>query len=264
MTPLHITAVQLNLVWQDPAANRQRIERLLKGKRAATDLILLPEMFTTGFTMEADRHWEEMEGTTQTWMQQLAKQHKALVGGSLIIREGDDYFNRFLMVGPDGVLAEYDKRHLFRMADEHDYFEAGEEWVWFTYKGWNIVPLICYDLRFPVWSRNRPLGDRSTAYDLLLYVANWPQKRAYHWDTLLRARAIENQSYVVGVNRVGKDGNGIDYEGGSVILDPMGQELALNRGDDILLEHTLDPQLLLEYRKKFPAWQDADVFEVYP
>ncbi|MEM7657859.1 MAG: amidohydrolase [Bacteroidota bacterium] len=264
MNVLQVAALQMNLDWHLPAANRKRAERMLKGLSASPDLILLPEMFTTGFTMDAAQHWEEMEGETQQWMQKMANKHQALVGGSLIIREGHDYYNRFLFVSPDGLLAEYDKRHLFRMGGEHEAYEAGDSWVWVEYKGWRIVPMVCYDLRFPVWSRNRPQGEEPLAYDLLVYVANWPDKRVRHWETLLTARAIENQSYTIGVNRVGKDGNEIPYSGSSMILDPLGDPMEYNSGEEVLLEASLDPEALQRYRQGFPIWKDADVFEVYP
>lgn len=268
MTPLHITALQLDLVWENPAANRAHIEEFLlqsvPSPSFSTDLILLPEMFTTGFTMNAAKNHEEMEGETEQWMMQLARKYDALVGGSIIIREDADYFNRFLLVGPEGLMAEYDKRHLFRMSGEHEHYEAGGNWTWFEYKGWKIVPMICYDLRFPVWSRNRIRGDGSLACDLLLYVANWPEKRKRHWETLLRARAIENQCYVVGVNRVGVDGFDIPYSGNSMILDYMGDNLAYHEGTEKMLTAQLDPQPMQEWRTKFPIWKDADVFELYP
>ncbi|MEM7368528.1 MAG: amidohydrolase [Bacteroidota bacterium] len=264
MKPLHITALQLDLIWENPEANRSQIEHLLMQENRETDLIVLPEMFTTGFTMKASANYEEMEGETEQWMKRLSRKYDALVGGSIIVKEGTDYYNRFLVVGPEGVIAEYDKRHLFRMSGEHEYYEQGEDWVWFEYKGWKIVPLICYDLRFPVWSRNRIRGDGSLACDLLLYVANWPQKRSHHWETLLRARAIENQCYVVGVNRVGTDGLQIPYTGNSMILDYMGEDLAYNVGDETVLQAELDPGPLNKWRSKFPIWKDADVFELYP
>lgn len=263
MELLRISAVQMDIRWHDAAANRQRIVRLLSEQADSPDLILLPEMFTSGFTMEADDNFEEMDGPTMNWMQELAATYDAWVGGSIIIREDGSFYNRFLLMSKEGLVMEYDKRHLFRLAGEHDYYEAGEEWGWFQYKGWNIVPMICYDLRFPVWARNRAKEDGSLSYDLLIYVANWPTKRVSHWEALLRARAIENQSFTIGVNRVGIDGKGYDYSGSSMIIDPYGEELAYNSGDEIVLNSVLDPAVLENIRTKLPFWKDADNFDLY-
>ena len=264
MKPLQVIALQMNLSWQNPESNREKVVRMLSKYQKHADIILLPEMFTTGFTMEVENNFEEVEGPTSWWLQELARERNALVGGSVIIREKGSFYNRFLLVSPDDdAMGEYDKRHLFRMADEHDYFEAGEEWTRVMYKGWRILPQVCYDLRFPVWSRNRLDGDNNLSYDLMLYVANWPAARSNHWKILLQARAIENLSFVMGVNRVGEDGKGIAYSGDSMILDPRGNILAHNEGEETILEATLDPAPMLEYREKFPAWRDADVFELY-
>lgn len=263
MDSLRFAALQLDLVWENPAANREMIAAAVAGL-PPVDLILLPEMFTTGFSMDPVRWAEAPEGKTVDWLADLAQARKALLGGSLITLEDGDFFNRFVLVGPEGLLLEYDKRHLFRMGEEHHHYSPGYTLGWYPHRGWRMVPLICYDLRFPVWSRNRPDAEGRLTYDLLIYVANWPQARQAHWDTLLRARAIENQAYVIGVNRVGTDGRGIVYAGGSQLIDPKGEVIA-HAGEGVgTLTGTLDPELLQAYRQQFPAWKDGDVFEIYP
>lgn len=262
MHPLNLTILQLDLFWEDPKKNRQQIESLLKELKEDTDLILLPEMFTTGFTMNVENLYEDMEGPTLAWMQEMAAKKNCWLGGSLIIKEEGSYFNRFVFVNKEGLIAEYDKRHLFRMAKEDDYLMEGSEFTRVQLKGWNIAPLVCYDLRFPVWSRNRQDGEGRLAIDLLIYVASWPEKRISHWDALLKARAIENQCFVAGVNRVGKDGNGIAYNGSSVIINSLGEVLAHHRDTPTILHQTLDPERMLRYRKKFPFWMDSDLFEI--
>ncbi|GAB4403116.1 MAG: amidohydrolase [Bacteroidia bacterium] len=263
MERLRVAALQLDLKWQDPPANRRRIEDMLGTLHEPADMILLPEMFTTGFTMEAASYAEEPEGETLDWMIQQAREHRAVVGGSIIVQEDGRYFNRFMLAGADELLAEYDKRHLFRLAGEHEAFARGEAWSWYLYKGWRVVPMICYDLRFPVWSRNRADKRGQLACDLLIYVANWPSPRIRHWEILLQARAIENQCFVIGLNRVGTDGKGLHYPGASLVVDPRGEVLA--RGDDseMLMQVVLDPAPMLQYREDFPVWMDADTFELY-
>lgn len=261
MQALHLSIVQMDQAWQDPARNKSIIEKLLKAAKPQTDVILLPEMFTTGFTMQPAEWAEAPEGETQTWMQKLASKYQALVIGSYIVREDFSYYNRMLMVGPNEVLGEYNKRHLFTLAGEDAYYEPGEDWVRVQYKGWRILPQICYDLRFPIWSRNRQ-EEEGLSYDLLVYVANWPAARVLHWDTLLRARAIENQAYVAGCNRIGTDGNGLPYIGSSAIISPKGEELAWERETATVLQATLDPELLHTYRQKYPFWKDGDLFEL--
>lgn len=264
MNPLSIVALQLDLIWEDPAANRQHIEALLDKAKVKADLILLPELFTTGFTMNVERLYEEVEGETQAWMQGIAQQYDAMVGGSLIVKEQNLYHNRFILTVADGIVAEYDKRHLFFKANEPDYFMEGNEFVRVEYKGWKIAPMVCYDLRFPVWSRNRKDETGELGVDLLVYVANWPTPRIRHWDILLQARAIENQCFVAGVNRVGTDGNAVPYNGSSAIVDPKGNVLAHHMDEEKVLQATLDGDLLRSYRQKFPVWKDADDFDVFP
>jgi predicted amidohydrolase len=220
-----------------------------------TDLIILPEMFTTGFSMSAPELAEETEGETLRWMQAQAKRHQAVLTGSVIVKEADAYFNRLLWVRPDGSYKKYDKRHLFRMAKEHHTYTPGTERLVVELNGWRICPLVCYDLRFPVWSRNQ-----ENAYDLLLYVANWPKARNHAWSTLLQARAIENLAYVAGVNRIGTDGNNHPYSGDSAIISPKGIKLLETSEVEGIHTLTLNKQELIDFREAFPAHLDADAF----
>ncbi|HEX7374330.1 MAG TPA: amidohydrolase [Steroidobacteraceae bacterium] len=251
---LRVTMIQADLAWQDPSANRAMFASHFRGLVGHTDLIVLPEMFTTGFSMDAATLAETMDGPTIEWLREEAVAMGCAITGSLIVRDGDRHYNRLLWVTADGQLQHYDKRHLFRMAQEPEHYSAGERRLIVRHKGWRICPLVCYDLRFPVWSRNR--GD----YDLLLYVANWPARRNVAWKTLLRARAIENISYVVGVNRIGKDGNGASYLGESAAIDFLGKVLAGDRGGDFVETVVLDRESLDAFRRDFPAHLDADAF----
>ena len=252
---LKITLIQTNLYWEEPTANLAMLEEKIFGISEATDLIILPEMFNSGFTMNAAKIAEPMNLTTTRWMKQMAAQTGAVITGSFIVKEGEDFYNRLLWVEPNGEIDFYDKRHLFRMAKENDVFSEGNKKLIKTIKGWKVCPLICYDLRFPIWSRNVHLE-----YDLLIYVANWPKVRVYPWDSLLVARAIENQSYVVGVNRVGEDGNGFPYSGNSTIIDFAGKVLVREVDNEVILHYTLEKTLLDEFRQRFPAYLDADGF----
>ena len=253
MPDLTLTLVQSELEWEARQANRHRFAARLQLLAGTTDLIILPEMFSTGFTMKAGPLAEDLEGPTLAWMRDMAQQLRAHITGSVIIREDGVFFNRLLWVQPDGAFHTYDKRHLFRMSDEHNVYAAGREVLTVTLKGWRLRPFICYDLRFPIWCRNR-----RQAYDLAVFVANWPAARASHWRTLLRARAIENQSYVVGVNRVGTDGNGLTYCGDSTIIDPQGAVRYHAEDREDIATLTLSRQDLDDYREAFPAWKDAE------
>ena len=257
MSDLKITLVQTHLHWQDPTANRSMIEEKLWNIGEDTDLIILPEMFTTGFTMETSKLAEPMNLHTFKWMKQVAQQHKAVVTGSFIAKEGGNYFNRLIWMQPDGDYDFYDKRHLFRMAKEDQSFKGGSKKMIKNLKGWNVCPLICYDLRFPIWSRNINLE-----YDLLVYVANWPQVRSQAWKTLLQARAIENISYVAGVNRIGKDGNDIYYSGDSAIINFKGDKICEVSEENKIFTTTLSRKDLSDFREKFPAHLDADNFKI--
>ena len=248
MDNMKISLVQADLDWEDPKSNRERVNRLLDDSGKPGDIIILSEMFTTGFTMEPGNVSEKMDGESVNWMIELAGQYDALVLGSLVIEEKGDYFNRMVAAAPGGVIGTSDKRHLFRMAGEEEVFSQGQDRVIVEWKGWRILPLICYDLRFPMWSRNRRSGSEEPFYDLLVYVANWPVTRISHWDLLLQARAIENQCFVAGVNRVGEDENGFSYSGSSAIVDAKGYCLAKLMDREGVLQADLDADGMLAYR----------------
>lgn len=257
MRDLRTTLVQSDLHWEDARANRAHFEQLLLPLAGGTDLVVLPEMFTTGFTMQSDVLAEPMEGPTLEWMRHMARALDAALYGSLVVKEGDRYHNRGLFVMPDGNVAHYDKRHLFRMAGEHVHYVGGTERRVVNWRGWRILLQVCYDLRFPVFSRNR------NDYDVAVYVANWPAVRSRPWSQLLIARAIENLAYVVGVNRVGMDGKGIAYTGDSVALDPQGELLGqCAPSEEVLLTVTLERAALEDFRQRFPAHLDADAFSL--
>lgn len=257
MQNLKISLIQTPLDWQQPESNRNRLAELMAPLAGQTDLIVLPEMFTTGFTMEPEAVAEPMSGPTLAWLRDQAAALGAAVCGSVVI-EDQGYRNRLLFVTPDGAVEHYDKRHLFRMANEHQYYVAGDSRKVIEYKGWRILPQVCYDLRFPVWCRNR------NDYDLALFVANWPAPRRNAWRTLLLARAIENQCYVAGVNRIGEDGKGLEYSGDSLLVDPKGQALLdAPAGEAFVKTGTLYAEDLRQFRDNFPAWQDADAFGIF-
>jgi len=256
MPPLRIALLQQPLVWHEPAANRERLEALLLPLAGRTDLAVLPETFTTGFSMQVEQLGEPPGGATTQWLTRMARSLDAAVTGSVITVEDGRYYNRLLWAQPDGTLRRYDKRHLFRMGREHQHFAAGRS-AWSTqWRGWRVCPLVCYDLRFPVFSRRRPQLD----YELLLYVANWPAPRTAAWRQLLRARAIENLAYVAGVNRVGTDGLGVAYAGDSAVVDFLGHTLAQGGAEAAVLDATLDGEALAAFRARFPAHLDADRF----
>ena len=256
MSTLNVTIVQADLAWHKPAANRAQFDSFIDSLQTATNLIVLPEMFTTGFTMDAITFAEPMDGESMAWMHNAATRSGASVCGSLIVIDAGKYYNRFVCMRPDGNYFCYDKRHLFRLADEQQHYTAGSDLVVFELNGWRICPMVCYDLRFPVWSRNR------LAYDLLIYVANWPSRRHHAWETLLQARAIENIAYVAGVNRCGMDGNELPYAGGSAIVDYLGAEMA-GLGDQTgMASAELDLASLNKFRDRFPFHADADAFSL--
>lgn len=265
MDNLRISLVQGETRWHDPAGNRDYYGRLVAPLRGTTDLVVLPETFTSGFSNEAIGSAETMDGPTVAWMRAQAARLDAAITGSVQLRAGaSDVFNRMLFVTPDGSVTYYDKRHLFSFAREHERYAAGRERVVVAWKGWNILLQVCYDLRFPVFSRNRfdALRPGLPDYDLALYVANWPSARAYPWKTLLRARAIENLSYVAGVNRVGTDGNGLHYAGDSAVIDFLGHPLTEAADAEVVSTMLLQAAPLLEHRARFPALLDADRFDL--
>lgn len=263
MQDLKITIIQSDLHWEDMGANLAMFEEKIWQIGQQTDVIVLPEMFTTGFTMKANKLAEMMNMRTFKWMKQMADQTGALILGSFIANVHDRFYNRLLWMEPEGNFKTYDKRHLFRMAEENHIYTPGESLLIGHWKGWRICPLICYDLRFPVWSRNRWNPSlKKASYDLLLYVANWPKVRIDAWETLLRARAIENLSYVVGVNRVGHDGNNVEYNGQSSIISPKGDTIFSVEGIEATRTTTISANSLQAYRDKFPAFMDADDFSI--
>ena len=256
---LRVALVQTDLHWQDKTANLALLEEKIWSLKNTCDLIVLPEMFATGFSMDSATLAEPMNLQVHKWMKQLAAQTGSVITGTVIISEGGNYYNRLLWVEPVGTTQHYDKRHLFRMANEDASFASGTELPIFSLKGWKICPQICYDLRFPVWARNH-WNSGNAAYDLLFYVASWPTARISAWDTLLAARAIENLSYCLGVHRVGIDGNQIAYTGHSAAYDFKGERLVDLGEKDQIQVVTLSRSALEEYRSKFPAWKDADNF----
>lgn len=252
MTNFHL--VQSELVWEDIDANLEHLGHLVSSIRSG--VIVLPEMFSTGFSMSSQKLAESMTGKAVTWLIKQATQKQIWICGSVIIESGGRYFNRFVWVSPDGTITTYDKRHLFRMAGEHDHYDAGSDQVQLSINDIKLRPQVCYDLRFPAWSRN------TTGYDALVYVANWPAARREHWMTLLQARAIENLSYVIAVNRVGKDGNDIEYAGDSCVIDPRGNYLLKMGAEEGIGFVDLDLVPLREYRESFPAHLDSDAFDI--
>lgn len=258
MQTLKVSLVQGATRWHDPAGNRAYYGDLI-APLAGSDLILLPETYTSGFSNEAIHNAETMDGPAVAWLSEQARKLDAAICGSVQLRVDENVYNRLLFATPDGNIRHYDKRHLFRYADEHKRYAAGSERLIVEWRGWKICPLVCYDLRFPVYSRNRH-AETGFDYDLVLYVANWPGARRYAWQALLRARAIENLSYCAGLNRVGRDGNGLDYAGDSAVLDYLGQPLVELGAQEQTVTVALDAGALAAHRERFPAWMDADAF----
>ncbi|MHA4811590.1 nitrilase family protein [Flavitalea flava] len=288
MSTLTITTIQADLVWEDKAVNLRRFEEKIGNIRENTEVVILPEMFSTGFSMRPETLAEPMNGPTLAWMKKMAAQKRAVLTGSMIIEEKGNYYNRLIWMLPNGSFGYYDKRHRFAYAGENEHYTAGHKRLIASVKGWRINLMVCYDLRFPVWSRQTqgaepalrngpehhtpsavppaalPEMTSSLEYDLLLYVANWPERRSHAWKTLLQARAIENQAYVIGVNRVGIDGNNILHSGDSLIVDPLGEVLHQDSGEEAVYTHTFRKEDLEEIRTRFPFWQDADHFSIEP
>ncbi len=312
MSTLTITTIQAFLQWENKAANLQYFSEKINGIRENTEIVVLPEMFSTGFSMKPEILAERMDGPTMDWMKRTAAQKRVVLTGSLIIEEEGHYFNRLIWMLPNGKYGYYDKRHRFAYAVENEHYTAGRKRLIASVKGWKINLLVCYDLRFPVWSRQTPAdaldakpiaaftdenpgpaeqslgpggqspesGSQSSEpgvmapsgptasdgleYDVLIYVANWPERRSHAWKTLLQARAIENQSYVVGVNRVGEDGNNISHNGDSMIIDPLGEVLYHGVKEEAIFTYTLRKERLEEIRSRFPFWRDADDFSIHP
>ena len=286
MQDLSVTIIQTDIFWENSTANLANLEEKMAQISLPTNLIILPEMFSTGFTMNVKFVAEPMNFTTFKWLRQQAKRTQAVITGSFIVKEGEHFFNRLIWMRPDGSFETYDKRHLFRMGEEQNTFTAGTKRLIVELNGWRICPLICYDLRFPVWSRNfiqengkKEEGRKKSPhlqsntydliphnlhlnYDLLIYVANFPSVRSQVWDTLLQARAIENQSYCIGVNRVGKDGMNLEYCGNSAVIDFKGNQLFYQKDLEVIQNQVLIKKELEDFRNKFPAYLDADEFEI--
>ncbi len=271
MSSLSITLIQSILHWQNKPANLAMFDQKIKAIKEKTEIVVLPEMFSTGFSMQTETLAETMSGETVQWMKRIAQEKKIILTGSIIAAEEKNYYNRLLWMLPNGQYGIYDKRHLFAYAEEDDHYTAGNKRLIASVKGWKINLLICYDLRFPVWARQAPPSQpppveeeknpaQSPEYDVLIYVANWPERRNHAWKTLLQARAIENQCYVIGVNRVGDDGNNIHYSGDSMVIDPLGEVLYNKTNDEDVFTITLQKEKLEEVRNKFPFWKDADRF----
>lgn len=256
MQPLTLTLFQCATHWHDPAANRALFDSLMTEAPNDADILVLPEMFSTSFTMASAEVAETMDGPTVGWLRERAARRGQVLCGSVVVEEAGACYNRFLWARPDGSLSHYDKRHLFRMAGEHEHYADGHTRRVIEHKGWRFLPLVCYDLRFPVWSRST--GD----YDVLLCVANWPAARRVAWQTLLKARAIENLAFAVGVNRVGVDGNAVAYSGDSAAYDFLGTPLLELNDAPAVATVILDPAPLEAHRETFPAWRDADPFEL--
>lgn len=257
MENLKITTYQGYLFWENIDKNLQNITLRLGGIREKTDLIILPEMFNTGFSMDAERLAEPMGGKTMQWMHETAIKYNCVVTGSLIIKDGGKFYNRLIWMRADGTYEKYDKRHLFAMGKEHLTYTAGKDKLVVELNGWKICPMICYDLRFPVWLRNV-----DEAYDMLIIVANWPEKRALHWRTLIPARAVENQSYVIGLNRVGHDGNEVYHSGDSTCISPNGDVVYYKRDEEDVYTFSINPDELKRVRRAMPFLRDADRFEI--
>jgi omega-amidase len=305
MSPLTITTIQTGLQWEDKRTNLKRFEERILAIPEPTEVVVLPEMFSTGFSVRPATLAERMDGPTVAWMQEIAARKKVILTGSIIVEEEGNYYNRMIWMLPNGQYGYYDKRHRFAYAGEDEQYTAGNKRLIASVKGWKVLLLVCYDLRFPVWSRQAPrkgqkpderdptpsaaappadAPDRrmpvspvmathppaghpdapDLEYDLLLYVANWPESRAHAWKTLLQARAIENQCFVAGVNRIGKDGNDINYSGDTMILDPLAETIYHAAAKDEVHTVTLRKEDLLRVRTRFPFWQDADRFSIEP
>jgi omega-amidase len=270
MTNLRICLVQTALHWEDKTANLDMLQKKIEGIPDKPELIVLPEMFSTGFSMNKEPLAETMDGNTVSWMRKTASKKGAIVTGSMIAKEdaaGETrFYNRLVWMLPNGEYACYDKRHLFAYGTEDQHYSAGKKRLITSVNGWKINLQVCYDLRFPVWLRQSVTKEPETApeYDLLIVVANWPLARSLAWRTLLQARAIENQCYVIGVNRTGRDGKGLEYGGESMVLGPLGEPIKILSAEEELFSHTLDREKLEELRLKLPFWRDADRFFIQP
>ena len=257
---LTITLIQTDLVWEDIDSNLTLLEEKINAISTKTEVIVLPEMFSTGFSMNPKNVAETMEGKALQWMKRIATTKRVILTGSLAIKENEHYFNRLIWMLPNGQFSYYDKRHLFAFAGEDNHYKPGNKRLIAQVKGWKINLQVCYDLRFPVWARQQPTDEHEAEYDILLYVANWPERRNLAWKTLLTARAIENQCYVIGVNRVGNDGNNIYHSGDSMVINPLGETIYTKAHEADVFTFTLEKESLLSIRKHLPLLKDADGF----
>ncbi len=257
VSTLSFSLIQTALFWEDKGANLAMLAKKIMGIEEYTEIIVLPEMFSTGFSMQPEKFAETMDGPTVEWMRRISAEKKVILTGSLMIKEEEKYYNRLIWILPNGELGYYDKRHLFAFAGEDQHYSAGNKRLIASVKGWKINLQICYDLRFPVWARQQ--GEE---YDVLLYVANWPEKRNHAWKTLLTARAIENQCITMGVNRVGLDGNNIAHSGDSLIVGPLGEVLYHCAYEEDVFTITLQKEEITNARTQFPFWKDADFFHI--
>lgn len=262
MSAITFTLIQTHLHWEQKQKNLDQLEQKIKGIQEKTQVVILPEMFSTGFSMKPEQLAEIMDGETVQWMKRLAAEQKIILTGSVIIEEDGQYFNRLIWMLPNGQYGYYNKRHLFAFAKEDEHYTGGNERLIASVNGWKINLLVCYDLRFPVWARQAFDEEKNFEYDVLVYVANWPERRNTAWRTLLQARAIENQCYVIGVNRVGDDGNKIYHSGDSMVISPLGEILYHKKDEEDVFTITLHKEDLDEIRNKFPFWKDADAFKI--
>ncbi len=263
MSTLTFTLIQSNLIWEEKNANLRLLEKKIESIDQKTEVVILPEMFSTGFSMKPTEFAETMEGETIDWMRETAANNRIVLTGSVIIQEENNYYNRLVWMLPNGDFGYYDKRHLFAYAEEDKHYTPGKKRLITSVKGWKINLQVCYDLRFPVWARQQP-DPEQPEFDVLIYVANWPERRSHAWKTLLCARAIENQCYVIGVNRVGTDGNGIYHSGNSLVISPLGEVMYHKSDEEDVFTITLEKEILHEVRHKFPFWKDGDDFKIMP
>jgi len=259
MSSITVTLIQSDIFWEDKKVNLEMFQRKIESIKGKTEIVILPEMFNTGFSMKPQVFAEKMDGEAVSWMKRISTDKKIILTGSVMIEENGKYFNRLIWMLPNGEYGVYDKRHLFAYAYENEHYSAGNKKLIASVKGWKINLQICYDLRFPVWAR-QPAGDLENQYDLLINVANWPEKRIVAWKTLLRARAIENQCFVIGVNRVGEDEQKISYNGGTTIIDPLGEIIYQKNNEEDIFTYTLQKEKIAEARARLPFWKDADNF----
>jgi len=262
MSALTFTLIQTKLHWEDKAANLAMLEQKIRSIQEPTQVVVLPEMFSTGFSMRPEVLAESMSGDTVQWMKRMAAEKRVILTGSVIIEEEGQYYNRLIWMLPNGHYGFYNKRHLFAYAGEDQHYAPGSQRFIASVNGWRIHLVVCYDLRFPVWARQQ-FTEEGFEYDLFLCVANWPERRNTAWKTLLQARAIENQCYAIGVNRVGEDGNGIYHSGDSMVVDPLGEVLYHKAHDEDIYTFTLQKDHLHVVREKLPFWKDADGFQLF-